>query len=149
LITVIVGVIAGVAAWYLRRVRGPILALALAVGGIVGAAAAEWVGYLVRGSGHTFSCNAGSGHCIDHLPLTVHMHGLLLVEATAAVLVYTLFVAFAVSDDLGRPDPGRVTPQPGPPSDWQPPSAPVDHPSVGAQYGPQDPWRDGDTPGSA
>jgi hypothetical protein len=57
----------------------------------------------VRGGGTHYSCGAGT--CVDHLPLTVHMHGLWFVEAFLAVLVYGLFVAFAVADDLGRPDP--------------------------------------------
>ena len=42
------------------------------------------------------------------MPLWVQMHGLLFLEATLAVLVYSLFVAFAVDDDLGRPDPVRA-----------------------------------------
>jgi hypothetical protein len=114
LIVLIVGLIAGTAAFLapaLRRARGPYVALGLAVGGFVGAALTEWVGYLVRGSGKSFACTASSGHCIDHLPLTVHMHALLLVEAILAVLVYSLFVAFAVDDDLGRPDPNRPVPE--------------------------------------
>ncbi|HZZ97618.1 MAG TPA: hypothetical protein VFE19_11395 [Jatrophihabitantaceae bacterium] len=129
LITVIVGLLAGVAAWQvrsLRGARGPFVALALVVGGFVGAALTEWVGYLVRGDGNGFACTAASGRCIDHLPLTVHMHALLLAEAIAAVLVYSLFVAFAVDDDLGRPDPGRrargvpvsVWPEPDPQQTW-------------------------------
>jgi hypothetical protein len=129
LITVIVGLLAGVAAWQvrsLRGARGPYLALGLVVGAFVGAALTEWVGYLVRGNGNGFACTAASGHCIDHLPLTVHMHALLLAEAIAAILVYSLFVAFAVDDDLGRPDPGRrargvppsVWPEPDPQQTW-------------------------------
>jgi hypothetical protein len=108
LIGVVVGLLAGIAAWYLpalRRVRGPYVAGALAVGGVVGALLTDLVGWAVRGDGSSYSCGVGS--CIDHLPLTVHMHGLWFVEAFLAVLGYGLFVAFAVADDLGRPDPQR------------------------------------------
>jgi hypothetical protein len=110
LITVIVGIAAALVAWYarpFRQARGPFVAVALAVGGVAGAALTELVGYLLRGSGTSFACSAQTGKCIDHLPLTVHMHALLLVEAIVALLVYSLFAAFAVSDNLGRPDPGR------------------------------------------
>ena len=41
------------------------------------------------------------------LPLSLHMPGLLFVEAALATLVYGVFTAFAVHDDLGRPDPVR------------------------------------------
>jgi hypothetical protein len=105
LITAVVGLIAGALAWYLprlRAVRGPWIALALAVGGIVGALLTDLVGWALRGGGKHYSC--GQFTCIDHLPLSVQMRGLWFLEAFAAVLVYGLFVAFAVKDDLGRPD---------------------------------------------
>ncbi len=133
LITGLVGLAAGVLAWRLgrlRRARGPYVALALGVGGLIGAALTEWVGYLVRGSGTSFACNAASRRCIHHLPLTVHMHALLLAEPLAAVLVYTLCVAFAASDDLGRPDF-------------------VADRSAGPQDHPEQAWRHGDAAGSA
>jgi hypothetical protein len=44
---------------------------------------------------------------IAHLPLSLHMTGLLLTEPAFALLVYGMAAAFAVSDDLGRPDPVR------------------------------------------
>lgn len=144
LIVLIVGVLAAVAAWYLpalRRARGPYVALALAVGGVAGAALTEYVGYLIRGQGSHFACDSATGRCIDHLPLTVHMHALLLVEAVVATLGYSLFTAFAVADDLGRPDPAQrpwpaggtgwdSIPQPGPGPDYAGPA--VLAPSVGA-----------------
>jgi hypothetical protein len=133
LITGLVGLAAGIVAWRvgrLRLARGPYVALGLGVGGLAGAAFCELVGNLVRGSGRTFSCSAASGRCIDHLPLTVHMHALLLAEPIAALLVYNLCVAFAAADDLGRPDPvGAVS------------GRPQDHP--------QQAGRDGDTAGPA
>lgn len=104
---IIIGVAIGIVAFLVRpfrSARGPYVAVALAIGGVIGAALTELVGYLIRGQGTHYHCAAASGTCIDHLPLTVHMHGALLVEAVLAVLVYSLFVAFAVDDDLGRRD---------------------------------------------
>jgi uncharacterized membrane protein YeaQ/YmgE (transglycosylase-associated protein family) len=141
LITIIVGLIAGIVAFQLRpfrQARGPYLALALAVGGFVGAALTEWVGYLIRGTGAEFVCTAPGGRCVSHLPLTVHMHAVLLVEAILAVLVYSLFVAFAVDDDLGRPDPNRPV--------YVPPD--VEDESVGQQPAEHGTGMDGDRPGS-
>jgi hypothetical protein len=137
LITVLVGIAAALVAWYVRPfrfVRGPLIALALAVGGVVGAALTEWIGYLVRGHGTKFACSSETGKCIDHLPLTVHMHALLLVEAIVALLVYSLFAAFAVSDDLGRAAPADV-------------AAPAPPPSSGAEHDPQQRWGHGDGTG--
>ena len=86
--TAVVGLIAGGVAWFLRRARGVYVAVGLAVGGIVGAPLTELVGWALRGDGHRYSCGDGSFTCIDHLPLTVHMHALLFLEAIAALLVY-------------------------------------------------------------
>lgn len=107
LLTALVGVLAGVLAWYLRRQRGSLVAVALGVGGLGGSLIADAIGHAVRGEGSQYSCGTETGHCVDHLPLAVQMHGLLFLQAALAVLVYSLFVAFAVDDDLGRPDPVR------------------------------------------
>jgi hypothetical protein len=144
IIAIAVGVVAAVAAWYipvLRRARGPFVAVGLAVGALAGAALTDLVGWALRGDGTDYTCGAGT--CIDHLPLTVHMHGLWFLEAFIAVLGYGLFVAFAVADDLGRPDPG-----PGPPV--APPSGPEPvTSSVGPQHQPQDGGGYGDAAGGA
>jgi hypothetical protein len=104
-LTGIVGLAAGLLAWFrLREHRGPIIALALVIGALAGAALTWWVGHLTDGG--TYSGRKGS--TIAHLPLTLHMHGLLLLEAALAALVYGLFSAFAVRDDLGRDDPVRT-----------------------------------------
>ena len=138
-----VGVVAAVAAWYvpmLRRVRGPFVAAGLAVGAIAGAALTDLVGWAVRGGGNDHKCGAYT--CIEHLPLTVHMHGLWFLEAFIAVLGYGLFAAFAVADDLGRPDV-----PPGPPTSSPPGPEPVSS-SVGPQYEPQDGGGHGDAAGA-
>jgi hypothetical protein len=100
-----VGLLAGIIAWSVRTNRGPLLLLGLTAGGLVGSALTDVVGHLVRGDGNTYTCGSDTGKCIDHLPLSVHLHALLLVESMIAVLAYGLLVAFAARDDLGRPDP--------------------------------------------
>ncbi|HEY2167659.1 MAG TPA: DUF2567 domain-containing protein [Jatrophihabitantaceae bacterium] len=100
LITAVVGLLAGTLAWQWRERRGPVLALALALGGVGGALLTEGVGHLIRGG----SASAPPGMIVEHLPLSLHATGLLFVESAAALLVYGLCVAFAGSDDLGRPD---------------------------------------------
>lgn len=109
LIVAVVGILAGVGGWLLRRGRGPYLVLAFVAGGIAGALLTQWVGHLVRGSGPSFTCYtaAGKAACEKHLPLDVHMTGLIFVEPALALLVFGLLVAFARQDDLGRPDPVR------------------------------------------
>lgn len=100
----VTGLIAGaVLYWWRREVRGPLAAFALGIGGLAGAALTWWVGYLAGGG--TYDGAAKS--IIKHLPLSLHMHGLLLIEPAFAVLVYGMSAAFAVNDDLGRPDPRR------------------------------------------
>ena len=81
------------------------------------------------------------GTLLRELPLGVHMHSLLLLEATMAVLVYTLFVSFAVRDDLGRPEPGCEA------GDDTTDAASDDAGSVGVDGQLQDGRGDGDTAG--
>lgn len=144
IIALVVGAVAAVAAWYvpvLRRVRGPFVAAGLAVGALAGSALTDLVGWAVRGDGTDYTCGAGT--CIDHLPLTVHMHGLWFLEAFIAVLGYGLFVAFAVADDLGRPEVRG-----GPSANASAGPEPVAS-SAGPQYQPQDGGGYGDAAGGA
>jgi hypothetical protein len=101
------GLLAGVLTWTARRARGPFAVWALTVGGLGGAAVTDLIGYLVRGPGKSYPCGSETGKCIEHLPLSVHMHALLLLEPLVAVLVYGLLAAFTARDDLGRADPVR------------------------------------------
>lgn len=110
-IVAVVGVVAAVVTWLLRSVRGPAVVLALAVGGIGGAALTAWIGHLVRGPADVVGCTLVTGQhigCTEHLDLSLHMTGLLYLEPALALLLYGLFVSFAASDDLGRPDPVRA-----------------------------------------
>jgi hypothetical protein len=100
----VVGLLAALLVWRRRGVRGPAMLVALCLGGLGGAALTWWIGYLTGGGSY-----AGKvGTTIRHLPLTLHMRGLLFVEPALAALVYGVLVAFAARDDLGRPDPVRA-----------------------------------------
>jgi uncharacterized protein DUF2567 len=109
-----VGIVAALLLWLRTRLRGPIALAALCVGGLVGALVMRTTGYYA-GGGDTDAVKCGLpqgyGGCIKQLPVSVHIEGLMLVEAAAAVLVYSLCAAFAVRDDLGRRDPMRVMAQ--------------------------------------
>jgi hypothetical protein len=103
-LTLIVGILAGLVVFLAKATRGPVAVLALAIGGVAGALLTDLVGHVLRG-GH------GDGKAntyLNHLPLSVQMHGLLVLEAAVAVLGYGLCVAFAPDDDLGRPDPSMA-----------------------------------------
>jgi hypothetical protein len=94
------GLLAGLVAWFRRSRRGPVTALALGLGGLLGS-------YLTGVVGHALAGGTGNGQSntlLRHLPLSVHMHGLFLLEATVAVLVYGVCASFAAEDDLGRPE---------------------------------------------
>jgi hypothetical protein len=154
-ITVAVGVLAGIVAWYVRpcaRARGAWVAVALGAGGIAGAALTDLVGWALRGTGSTFPCGTDTGRCVDHLPLTVHMHGLWFAEAVVAVLIYSLLVAFAADDDLGRPDPGRETARRLSRRRARREVSGIDEGSgrsVASERRVEDPWRDGHGPSTA
>jgi hypothetical protein len=100
----VAGLLAALLAWLLRPAnRGTLVALALGVGGLGGALLTWWIGYLTGGGTY----DGKPDTVIKHLPLTLHMHGLVFVEPALATMLYGLFVAFAASDDLDRTDPVR------------------------------------------
>jgi hypothetical protein len=142
----VVGLLAGLLAWFGRpRNRGPLVLLGLVVGGLCGAALTDLVGHLTGGgsfSGKKYDLSDGSVQEVTlRLPLSLHMPGMLFVEAAIAALLYGVFTAFAVHDDLGRPDPVRDElrgRRAGPP---------LDEISVGAGHEPQGGWGYGDGSG--
>jgi len=95
-----VGLVAGVAVWFRRGLRGPSAALALGVGGLAGSLLTEFVGRALDGGKSDGPVNT----LIRHLKLDVHLHGLRVLEPVLAILTYSLIVAFAPTDDLGRAD---------------------------------------------
>jgi hypothetical protein len=118
-----VGLVTPVALWFARPAsRGAVAVIAMALGGLAGAALTAWFGHLAGGG----NSDGKPGTTIAHLPLSLHMHGLLFVEPALTTLIYGLFVAFAARDDLGRPDPVR------------------ERASVGGDHDAQDRGRDGD-----
>lgn len=112
-ITTATGLAATLVVWFLRRDnRGPLALLGLAVGAFAGALITELVGHLAGGgsdTGKVFSLSDGSKAQVTRsLTLSLHAHGLLLVEPLVVALVYGLLASFAVHDDLGHPDPKRA-----------------------------------------
>lgn len=107
-IAAVLGVASALLVWFRRPLRGVPAALALTVGGVAGS-------LLMLLTGHLSGGGDGTGRAIPdstqrysaQLPLTVHAQGVLLVQAALSALVFGLLVAFAVRDDLGRPDPVR------------------------------------------
>ena len=128
IIAAVVGLSAAIGLWRWKSVRGPAIAAALAVGGLAGAWVMGLVGHL---AGH--GTNSGPPQTeIVHLPLQLHATGFYALEAFLAVLVYSILVAFAIDDDLGRPDPARSAAAPR---------------SVQPEHFVQDSWAHGDGPG--
>jgi hypothetical protein len=126
IIVAAIGLLGALIVWLFRpRNRGPLVLLALCLGGLAGAALTAWIGHLTGGG----TLVGKTGTTIAHLPLSLHMRGLLLVEPALAALVYGLFVAFAARDDLGHADPVR------------------ERVSVGAGDHPEHGWGYGDAPG--
>jgi hypothetical protein len=97
LLTAIAGLVVAIAVWTRRQWRGPVVVVALALGGVVGALVTALIGYLT-GGGHS----TGNPGAVFTLRVSVHARGLLLLEAAVAVLAYGLLAAFTVRDDLGR-----------------------------------------------
>lgn len=126
IITGITGLIAGPVVWRMRRARGATMAVAIAVGGLLGSLIAAQVGHLIAGGNHTVQKNT---NFVDRLPLSVHAHGLLVVEAVLALATYLAAVLFTARDDLGVPSVA--------------PSGPAGKPSAVAEHGPEGLRRDG------
>ncbi len=105
-IAAVLGVAAALVVWFRRPLRGVAAALALVVGGVAGSLLMLLTGHLSGGGDGTGRAIANSSQRYSaQLPLTVHADGVLLVQAAVSALVFGLLVAFAVRDDLGRPDP--------------------------------------------
>ena len=99
-ITLIVGVAAGIACWLVRRSRGPLVLLALAVGGLLGAVITWRLGIRI-GTGYQPADLKQVGKII-YQPLALRATSALVVEPVAAVLAYLLGVGFTARNDLGQ-----------------------------------------------
>ena len=100
LITLIVGVLAGIACWLVRRSRGPLVLLALAAGGLLGAVITWRLGLRI-GTGYQPADLRQVGKII-YQPLALRAKSALVVEPIAAVVVYLLGVGFTARNDLGQ-----------------------------------------------
>jgi hypothetical protein len=144
ILTVALGLVAALLAWFvLPARRGATLLLGLCVGVGVGGLLMELVGHLTGGgsfTGRRYLLTDGTRREITlHLPLSLHEQGLLLVGPAVVALVYGLFVAFAVRDDLGRPDDvrDRLRAAAAPPQPFGDPRSvrAGDYPQYGGGYG--------------
>jgi hypothetical protein len=141
IITGLFGLAAGALGWWHRRARGPVMVAGLVAGALLGSLMADAVGHLLGGGSHTV---APQTNFVDRLPLAVHAHGLLLVQAIAALAVYLAAALFVDRDDLGV---NRVAPPTGGPGR---PTAGSDRAagrSADAEDRPERLRRDGDGPG--
>jgi hypothetical protein len=102
LLTVAAGVLAGLVCWALRSTRGPVVLLALALGGLLGAVLTWRVGLLL-GPGYGPGELQEVGRTV-YPPLELNALAALVAEPFAAVLVYLLGVGFSRRNDLGRGD---------------------------------------------
>ena len=107
------GLVAGAAAWFLRRRRGVATVIALAVGASLMAVVAWQLGELL-GAGPTEAQLADVGNVVT-TRLSLGSLPALALAPFAALLAYLVPVLTVHRDDLGRtPDPTRaVTPSPG------------------------------------
>ena len=99
-ITLIVGVLAGIACWLVRRSRGPLVLFALAFGGLLGAVITWRLGMRI-GTGYQPADLQQVGKII-YQALTLRARAGLVVEPIAAVIVYLLGVGFTARNDLGQ-----------------------------------------------
>jgi hypothetical protein len=126
LITLVVGVVAAAGCWLVRRSRGPLVLLALAAGGLLGAVITWRLGMRI-GTGYRPADLRQVGKVV-YQPLTLRAKSALVVEPVAAVIAYLLAVGFSARNDLGQ-DP-TAPPPPTPPSYGSPATPPG--PSAGA-----------------
>jgi len=102
LLTGAVAVIAVVLVWRYARVRGPVVAVALALGPLF-CGLVTWLVGVLLGPGPTAAELADLGAVVLG-PLELRAHGALVIAPFLAVGGYLLGVCFTASDDLGRAD---------------------------------------------
>ena len=119
------GLLAGVAAWLIRRHRGPLVLVGLATGmliaGVLTWQLGEWTG-----PAPTKAQLADVGTTVT-TALSLGATAALAVGPFVAVLVYLVATALTKQDDLGGDHPGRPAVQPAAQA-WRPPLPPVPPP---------------------
>jgi len=142
-ITFAAGVVAAILVWVLlRRRRGPIVLVGLAVGAVVGGVLTAWLGrYIGYAHYRDLVAHAAVGTHFFRPPdvrsgdvglwfgFIPRVQGAVLLEAVAAVTTYLLLASFHVEPDLRAP--GRADPISWEPSAWPGPTAPPAPPGSG------------------
>jgi hypothetical protein len=121
-LSALAGLAAGLLTWYLlRRWRGPIGLLAVAVGAVLGAWVTSLIGHLAS-SGST----KGPVQTALHPQLTLHGWPMLMVQAFLGVLAYTALAGFSADPRLGASSQSAASvgqPSASPDEAIRPPSA--------------------------
>jgi hypothetical protein len=104
-LTALAGLLAGVAVWQLRRWRGPLLVIALALGGLVGAYITAKLGTEIgRDAYEGLLKTAPRGREFSQ-PMNLRAEGLQFLQAIVAVTAYMVLAAWSRFPDLGIPQP--------------------------------------------
>ena len=98
-LTILAGLLFGVFAWMLRRVRGPLTIAVLAAGSLLGSVLAMAIGRWLSGSTAAPAVNTAF-----HPKLALHASSALWLQALAAVLVYTSLAGLSGDPALGTQD---------------------------------------------
>jgi LPXTG-motif cell wall-anchored protein len=112
-----VGLLAGVAAWFLRRRRGVATVLALALGACLTAVVAWQVGELL-GAGPSEAQLADVGARVT-TSLTLSSPAAMALAPFTALLAYVVAVLYTPDDGLGRTGPGPAAPPASTPAEEQ------------------------------
>jgi len=120
-LTILAGVLFGLLAWTVRRLRGPLAIAVLGAGSLLGSVLAMATGQWLSGGTVSPAVNTAF-----HPKLALHASSALWLQALAAVLVYTSLVGLSVDPTLGTLDERPVQP----PTDAAEPS-PVNPSPVG------------------
>ncbi|GAA1462380.1 DUF2567 domain-containing protein [Williamsia maris] len=119
-ISFVAGAIGGVGAWWIRPLRGSAGALSVAVGAVVGAAVAAWIGGLIAGARHPgvgdtavgqFFTSAPSlrlgGAAVDPAGGFAFSWAILVIAPMGALLTYLVMLLVVRRADLGVETSGR------------------------------------------
>jgi hypothetical protein len=91
----------GVAVWYLRERRGPVIMIAAVLGSAVGAWLAMRVGVSWAQARFSVTGQLGVSDLVDKAPLLESGWGI-VAWPLATALIYGMFAAWNGMDDLGR-----------------------------------------------
>jgi len=96
-LSLVAGLVFGIAAWGLRNLRGPAPLVALTVGGVLSSLLGRTVGQLFAAGSNTGRVNSAISP-----PLTLHASPVIWLQALIAVLAYTALAGLTANPDLHR-----------------------------------------------